>query len=310
MTTRERILERGEPGWPPRLEHLGDPPRRLWLLGPLSPGSGPAVAVVGARRASAVGMDVARELGRGLAGIGATVISGMALGIDGAAHRGALDGGGETIAVLGCGVDVCYPPAHRGLHRRIAMLGCLISEDPPGTEPLHWHFPRRNRLIAALCSAVVVVEAGERSGALSTARHAADLGREVFAVPGSVAATSTLGSNRLLRDGATPLLGLDDLLHAVPGLRLIGGRTVASQTTPAGPSPAPASTLAARLLELVAGGPAHPDRLLEELGLDAPGLSRLLTRLELEGGLVTLPSGEVTASRAASRGGWSGPVRV
>ena len=309
MTTRERTLERGEPGWPPRLEHLGDPPRRLWLLGPLAPGSGPAVAVVGARRASAVGMDVARELGRGLAGIGATVISGMALGIDGAAHRGALDGGGETIAVLGCGVDVCYPPAHHELRGRIAASGCLISEDPPGTEPLHWHFPRRNRLIAALCSAVVVVEAGERSGALSTARHAADLGREVLAVPGSVAATSTLGSNRLLRDGATPLLGLDDLLHAVPEL-LAGLRTIVSEATPACPAPAPASTPAARLLELVAGGPAHPDRLLEELGLDAPGLSRLLTRLELEGSLVTLPSGEVTASRAASRGGWSRPVRV
>ena len=308
MKIAERILERGAPGWPSRLEHLGDPPQRLWLAGPLSPGSGPAVAVVGARRASAVGMDVARELGRGLAGIGATVISGMALGIDGAAHRGALDGGGATIAVLGCGIDVCYPPAHRDLHRRIAAWGCLVSEDPLGTEPLHWHFPRRNRLIAALCAAVVVVEAGERSGALSTARHAADLGREVLAVPGSVAATSTLGSNRLLRDGATPLLGLDDLLDAVPALRA-GSRAVATETATA-VSPPPGSTLVSRLLELVAGGPAHPDRLLEELGLDAPGLSRLLTRLELEGALVTLPSGEVTASRAASRRGWSGPVRV
>jgi DNA processing protein len=308
MKVAERILERGDPGWPARLEHLGDPPQRLWLLGPLSPGSGPAVAVVGARRASVVGMDVARELGRGLAGIGATVISGMALGIDGAAHRGALEGGGATIAVLGCGVDVCYPPAHRDLHRRIAASGCLVSEDPLGTEPLHWHFPRRNRLIAALCSAVVVVEAGERSGALSTARHAADLGREVLAVPGSVAATSTTGSNRLLRDGATPLLGLDDLLHALPALRMSGGP--APEQARSSPAPESASTLAARLLELVAGGPAHPDRLLEELGLDAPGLSHLLTRLELQGSLVTLPSGEVTASRAASRGGWSGPVRV
>lgn len=308
MTEDHWILERGAPAWPPRLEHLPDPPERLWLAGSTAPGRGIAVAVVGARRASHVGLEVARELGRGLAALGVTVISGMALGIDGAAHTGALDGGGATIAVLGCGVDVCYPPRHQALRARILARGCLVSEDPPGSEPVTWRFPRRNRLIAALCVAVVVVEAGERSGALSTARHAADLGREILAVPGSVASESTRGSNRLIRDGATPLLGLDDLVAAVPGLAV----GAAKGTPPGGDGGRrrSASGTRQRLLDLASGGPVHPDRVAAELSLDAAALNRLITDLEIAGRLISLPTGELMASPEGAAGGWSGAVRV
>jgi DNA processing protein len=176
------------------------------------------VAIVGTRRASADGAEVARGLGRGLGAAGVTVVSGMALGVDSAAHAGALDAGAPTIAVLAGGADVPYPASKRALYRRILGHGCAVSELPPGFEPFRWCFPARNRVIAALGQMTVVVEAAERSGSLITAEVAADLGRDLGAVPGPVTAWRAKGTNALLRDGATLIRDTRDVLDAVVGV--------------------------------------------------------------------------------------------
>ncbi len=221
-----RWITRGSPDWPDRLEHLERPPIGFWQLGTIAPAS-PSVAVVGSRQATFGGTDIARAIGRDLGAAGIQVVSGMALGIDAAAHEGALEAGGSTIAVLGCGIDVCYPRRHAALRSRIADSGSVITEEFEGTPPLKYNFPKRNRIIAALAHAVVVVEATERSGALSTARWAVDLGREVLAVPGSIRARQSSGTNLLIRDGARPFLGIGDLFDVVDGLResVPGGRS-------------------------------------------------------------------------------------
>lgn len=296
----QRCLERWAPGWPARFEDLAHPPARIWLSGTVDP-QHPAVAVVGARRCSEVALRAAEWLASELAGAGVQVISGMALGIDGAAHRGALARGGSTVAVLGCGVDVCYPRRHRTLRDSIRERGSVIAEELPGRQPEPWLFPKRNRLIAALCVAVLVVEAGERSGALSTARHAADLGREVLAVPGSIASEMTAGSNRLIRDGATPVLDAADILAAVPALA--GTAAARSPADPAASARPAASSLAGRLLDLAAGGPVHPDELAARLAADPLRVARLITDLELSGRLVTTRTGRVQALTAS----WVGP---
>jgi len=298
------ILRRGEPGYPAALEHLDLPPPALWVRGTLP--DAPAVAVVGARDATIAGLEVARRLGADLAAAGIPTISGMALGIDGAAHLGTLDTGGLTVAVLGCGIDVDYPRAHGRLKDRIAATGAVLTEEPPGTAPAPWRFPRRNRIIAALATAVVVVEATDRSGALSTARHAVDLGREVFAVPGSVLSERSSGANRLVRDGATPLTETADLA-AVPALhaaieaarsrfRLAGPPLRTTRPQPADP---PLHPTAAAILRRVAHDPTHPDTLSRELRLSPSELARHLSDLELTGVLRTLPGGLVVRDAAA-----------
>jgi DNA processing protein len=180
------VLERGH--LPPLLSAIHDPPKRLFVRGDADPAilAGPAVAVVGARACSSYGRQVARMLGRELAAAGVVVVSGLARGIDGEAHRGALEAGGHTVAVLGCGIDRDYPAVHTSLARAIAARSLLVSEYAPGVEPAPWRFPARNRIIAGLCVATVVVEARERSGALITADFALEDGREVFAVPGEI----------------------------------------------------------------------------------------------------------------------------
>jgi DNA processing protein len=214
--------------YPGRLLELADAPAVLFAaggvdrLGALAGGpldDGPrAVAIVGTRRASAEGLEVARALGRGLAAAGVTVVSGMALGIDSAAHAGALQAGGRTIAVLGCGADVAYPPSKARLHRELIDAGCVVSELPPGFTPLRWCFPARNRIIAGLAHMTIVVEAARRSGSLITAEIAIDLGREVGAVPGPVTAWRAAGTNELLRDGATLVRDARDALDSAVGV--------------------------------------------------------------------------------------------
>jgi DNA processing protein len=205
-----RLIEPEQAGYPVGLRDLEVPPP-VYLLGSTS--ASPAVAVVGTRRCTRYGLTLAEGFGSALARAGWTTVSGLARGIDAAAHRGTLRSQGEAVAVLGSGVDVVYPAENRGLYRAIVEgHGAVLSEYPPGTLPDRWRFPARNRLIAALASAVVVVEAGDKGGALITARLAAELGRPVLVVPGDVDRPSSRGSNRLIRDGAHPVLGVEDLI--------------------------------------------------------------------------------------------------
>jgi len=205
--------------YPPALLHLHDPPPVLWFRGRWSTLAEPVVAIVGTRRATSYGLRVTRELASAFTRAGACVVSGMALGIDACAHRAALDGGGRTVAVLGTGADIAYPRAHSALHRQIAAEGLVLSELPPGARSDQGSFPRRNRIIAALARLVIVVEAPESSGALNTATHASNLGRDVAAVPGPIDSPHSVGSNQLLRDGAHVITSVADAL-ALAGLEV------------------------------------------------------------------------------------------
>jgi DNA processing protein len=203
----------GTAHYPPLLAEISDPPECLWIRGDPSVLARTAVAVIGARHASPEGLVAAGEIASDLARAGIVVISGLARGIDSAAHRGALDGGGKTIAVLGTGIDRVYPPENDQLTEQIASNGLLVSEFLPGSHPEDWHFPRRNRIISGLSRAVVVVEARDKSGSLITARLAADQGRDVMAVPGTIVGGRNRGANALLRDGAKLVESAVDILQ-------------------------------------------------------------------------------------------------
>jgi DNA processing protein len=265
-------VRRGRPDYPPLLAELHDPPSSLYLRG------GPAqllamrsVAVVGARSCSGYGAQVARELAQSLAAAGLVVVSGLARGVDAEAHRGALAAGGLTVAVLGCGIDRDYPRAHAELARRIAESGLVVSEYPPGVEPSPWRFPARNRIIAGLAQATVVVEARERSGALITADFALELGREVFATPGEITSSLSAGTNDLLRQGATPLLSAEDVLAAL-------GVEPAPHTVPDG-----LSAEARPVLERLSDGARTLDELVRATELGTAAVAVALTELELAG---------------------------
>jgi DNA processing protein len=210
-----RSVRRRDAEFPRLLAAIHDPPPRLYVRGAAEVAllAEPAVAIVGARACSAYGRSVTRSLARELASAGLVVVSGMARGIDGEAHRGALEGGGRTVAVLGCGIDRDYPAAHAELARRIGENGLVVSEYEAGVEPAPWRFPARNRIIAGMCSATVVVEARERSGALITADFALEEGRDVLAVPGEITSALSAGANALLKLGATPVTCATDVLE-------------------------------------------------------------------------------------------------
>jgi DNA processing protein len=259
-----RFLPRSAPDFPPLLRAIHDPPPGLFLRGMADPEilSRPAVAIVGARADSGYGASVARSLGRDLAAAGLVIVSGLARGIDAEAHRGALEAKGTTVAVLGCGIDRDYPAAHAELARRVADTGLIVSEYAPGVEPAPWRFPARNRLVAGLCAATVVVEARERSGALITADLALEEGREVFAVPGEITSVLSAGTNALLKLGAAPLTSAADVLASF-GIE---------QNPEKGERPP--------LLELL---PASADELVHKTGLGADEVARALVELEIEG---------------------------
>lgn len=206
-------IQFGSPDYPQLLAQISDPPQRLWFRGRRELLHKTAVAVIGARHASTDGLYAASEIAIGLARAGVAVVSGLARGVDAAAHQGALDAGGATIAVLGTGIDRVYPAEHRDLSERIAVEGLLLTEFAPGAPPEDWHFPRRNRIISGLSKAVVVVEAKEKSGSLITARLAADQGRDVMAVPGTFVGGRNRGANGLLRDGAKLVESAVDILQ-------------------------------------------------------------------------------------------------
>ena len=282
MTTT--VLAPGDPTYPRLLAAVPGPPR-LWVRGTLRPTDSLAIAVVGSRRATVYGEDAAERLAYDLAARGVTIVSGMARGIDTAAHRGALAAGGRTVAVLGCGVDVVYPPENRRLAAEIEAHGALVSQFPPGMPPLRGHFPARNRTLAGLALGVVVVEATERSGALITAGHAGDLGREVFAIPGKITSPASRGSHGLIRDGATLIQSWSEVTQELPEPYRSAVRPLPDPPGPgeAPPVPGPESD-AGRLWRLLsADEPQHIERLIARSGVDAARASAMLTALELEG---------------------------
>jgi DNA processing protein len=280
-----RFVARSDPLFPPLLRSIHDPPPGLFLRGGADVEllARPAVAIVGARACSPYGAQVARSLGRELAGAGLVVVSGLARGVDGEAHRGALEAGGLTVAVLGCGVDRDYPASHRDLAAQICERGLVVAEYAPGVEPAPWRFPARNRIIAGLCAATVAVEARAASGALITADFALEEGREVFAVPGEITAALSAGTNALLRLGATPLTAAADVLESygiVP--EAVGGAEVEGD--------------AATVLACIRDAPSSADELVRGTGLPASAVAVALSELEL-GGHVVEAAGRYRAVR-------------
>ena len=269
--TAVRTIARRERGYPPLLAELHDPPAALFVRGEVEALSETGVAVVGARSCSSYGAQVARALARDLARAGVLVVSGLARGVDGEAHRGALEGGGKTVAVLGCGIDRDYPRSHAELARCIVARGAVVSEYPPGVEPAPWRFPARNRIIAGLARATVVVEARERSGALITADFALELGRDVFAVPGEITSALSAGTNDLLRQGAAPMTSVRDVLDALG---------IASEPRAL---PSSLSDTAAALFLLLADGARDADELTRAAGRPSGDVAAALFELELAG---------------------------
>ncbi|MGN6378257.1 MAG: DNA-processing protein DprA [Gaiellales bacterium] len=302
---RERLSRGGircagvdDPGYPPELLELADPPVAVFMrgAGELRPGT-QRVSIVGSRRPSDPGLALTRRLARFAANRDVTVVSGLALGIDAAAHAGALEGGGQTVAVLGCGVDVVYPRTNAGLFQRVLETGLVISEYPPGTAPAPWRFPARNRLIEALAETLLVVEARARSGALITADQALDLGRDVLAVPGSPAAAGSAGTNGLLKAGAGLIEDAEDLAGWL------------GVEPPSAPAPSVAPELAA-VLEELARQPSGADELAGRLGRSAADVAAAIVRLELDGLVIRDEAGVLSPAHRPDRPGSArSPVR-
>jgi DNA processing protein len=277
------LLPLSSPDYPARLKDLPDAPHLLYARGSFVSADASAVAIVGSRNCTPYGQRTATRLAAGLARAGYTVVSGLALGIDGAGHRGALEGGGRTVAVLAGGLSSIYPPAHADLAEQVVKAGALVSESPMLMEPQKGMFHARNRLISGLAQAVVIIEANDRSGALITARHGAEQGRDVFAVPANVDSPHSSGSLRLLRDGAKLIRGVDDLLEDLNGLRTATAEAL--PVTPLAPPPAvppPALDPAQqRVWDLLAEA-RHADEITRSLGLPASELNKLLLTMEMK----------------------------
>ena len=300
------LLPRHHPDFPALLRRAPDPPRVLHVAGDPLLLWHPAVAIVGSRSPSAAGADHAFAFARSLARAGFCIVSGLAAGIDAAAHRGALAAGGRTIAVLGCGVDIAYPPRNRDLHAEITAKGAVVSEYPEGTSARPFQFPRRNRIVASLALGTVVIEAALRSGALITARLAAEAGREVFAVPGSIHNPKARGCHRLIREGASLIEGPDEIIAALAPLAqsladsLRGrleenaGREARSPSPPTSnvmegpmgtalPAPIGGDPNYQRLWKALGHDPTGMDALAARTGLTAAELSSMLLIMELDG---------------------------
>lgn len=279
-----------DPEYPLRLRSITDPPPLLYVTGVLASDDQYAVAVVGTRRPTPAGRVLAEELSRGLAVAGFTIVSGLARGIDAAAHRGALAAGGRTLAVLGCGIDRTYPPEHDALRKQIEGAGAVLSELPLGSPPHGYHFPRRNRLISGLSLGVVVTEAAQQSGSLITARLAADQGREVFAVPGSIKEKGSRGPHSLIKQGAKLVEQVEDiieeLLSQVEGALRERLLARAPATGESGSRPSQEEEQVYRLLssELI-----HVDDLIARAGLPAARITSLLLSLEIKGFIRQFP---------------------
>ena len=293
------------PDYPALLKAIGDPPPVLFHRGELRPEDRRAVAVVGTRKATAYGREACASLVASLAASGVTIVSGMARGIDGIAHRTALEMGGRTVGVMASGLDSVYPPEHRELARRVAEAGVLVSEHPPGARPSSQTFPRRNRILSGLSLGVLVVEAPQASGAMWTVHWALEQGREVFAVPGSIFSPASQGANRLVQDGAKLVLSPEDVLEELNLSTLVapvaaaamrtttvdaGTRAVVAPAPPpvaapvaAAPKAEPVAGPEGDLLSLLADDPRHVDEVCRQAGLPITTVSSALTLLELKG---------------------------
>jgi DNA processing protein len=281
-----RLVTLEDAEYPRGLKTVSLPPPFLLVRGTLVREDGLAVAVVGARRATAYGLRTAERLATDLGVRGVTIVSGLARGVDTSAHKGALAGGGRTIAVLGSGVDVIYPPENRRLAEEVARGGAMVSQFPMRTPPFPQHFPIRNRVIAALTLGTVVVEAAERSGALITARCAGELGREVYAVPGNVSSPASQGANRLIQDGAKLVRDWEDVVAEWPET---WRRALKPVATVAAEDRAPVRPLEGRLLALLGDEPVAIDGIIEESRMPAGEVAASLATLELRGLIRRLP---------------------
>jgi DNA processing protein len=298
VSTNISAISRGELRFPAALDAIHDPPDTLWISGDVDALRLPSVAIVGSRAASPYALEVARRLGADLARRNVAVVSGMARGVDSAAHRGALEADGITIAVFGCGVDVIYPREHRGLAARIAERGALVSEFPPGTPPRQGHFPQRNRIISGLSLAVVIVEAAEKSGSLITADFAMEQGRTVLAVPGNVLGGRNVGAHALLRDGAKLVECADDILEELPPLLTQSGLGIGdsglAQKESRKPNPASHDPV---LRSMVDGESYDLDEIADRSGVDRMKLLPRLLELELAGAVRRVEGGRFVRFR-------------
>ena len=272
------------PAYPELLAAIHDPPILLWVRGNIKLLSGPAIAIVGSRAASEYGLRVSRKLARDLVQHKLILVSGMALGIDGEAHRGALAGGGSTVGVLGCGLDVVYPRAHARLYGEVIKAGALVSEYPLGTRPDGFRFPARNRIISGLSRGVVVVEAAGRSGSLITARMALEQGREVFAVPGRVDSMKSNGSHRLLKEGAGLVRSAQDILEELDFLKARSSEAVNPVA-----EPVELSEMEMQVYKLLDVYPITIDEIIRAVDLSATAIIEILLMLELKGAVRQLP---------------------
>jgi len=278
--------------FPTLLKHIIKPPKGVWVRGEMPNDDVPRVAIIGSRACSEYGISAAAMFARDLAQSGVVVVSGMARGIDAAAHRAAIEAGGKTVAVLGCGVDVCYPPEHDQLMEQIIQNGCIISEYENGTKPQRYFFPERNRIVSGLCHAVIVVEATEKSGTSVTANHALDQGREVFAVPGSIFSKVSRGTNDMLKQGAIPATCAEDVLRE---LKLESWHnTIDEKNVRANEEKiktlAPNEKLVYDSLGFDVG--IHVDEVIHKSGLPAHEVQYILMNLEINGRAKRLPGGK------------------
>ena len=275
----------GTPSYPSTLATIAVPPHLLYVRGKVEPQDSEAVAIVGSRKCTNYGRRVAARLATDLARAGFTIVSGLARGTDGAAHRGALQGGGRTIAVLAGGLSKIYPPEHKDLAEEVRAAGALVSESAMLMEPMAGMFPARNRIISGLARAVIVVEASEKSGALITAHHAAEQGREVFAVPGQIDSPASAGCHRLLRQGAKLIRHADDVLEELRGVAPL---VESSQDLASGPPPGLIDS-ERRIWDSLAGGSQHIDEMARELSMPVSELGSALMLLEMKKVVRRLP---------------------
>ena len=292
------IVVRAEPEYPLALTYLTDAPPILYVKGTIVEQDAQAIAVVGMRKCSLYGQDQAERLAGGLARVGFTIVSGLARGIDSAAHKGALAAGGRTLAVMGNGLATVYPPENHRLAEAVVERGALVTEFPMATMPAAENFPRRNRILAALALGVIVVEAGKQSGSLITARLAAELGKEVFAVPNRIDAPGAAGVHALIRDGAKLVESVADVLDEFPDL---GIATAAQEDAPRQAALALKANLSpeeSRLMEILDGQPTPLDVLADRAGLEANRASGAITLLELKGLVRALPGGRFVRRQA------------